>query len=164
MRKVRLDLTLKDYEKLHFATTVLSEISNNPQFNNLVRNTYGNVSDNEIKDTIVNPISTVTQMVYVAKRSDPNSPPKLTFFTTPMQATDRTNYLYNILYTEHKLPDLIYDQIQTTCISDIKSMIHRYGKVDKLLLSLCPKTSPTEINNKTVIDMAKEMSDWSPKF
>lgn len=164
MSAVKLDLTKKEYEQLYAAVSMFTKVAIDPRFYDLVRSIYHPMITNEqIGDNMIVPIINVPKTVHIPKNINVANGSKVTFFTEKLNATYESIALYDAVKHLYKSGDLHYDQVKDTCISDVKSMLYKYGKIDGFIRSLCPGLEITELDHKTSLAFAKYVTKWIPK-
>ncbi|KAJ3224077.1 hypothetical protein HK099_000289 [Clydaea vesicula] len=132
-------------------------IAKDKRFSDLVRQIFNNyaLSDGQILEELSAPLYTAIQKVHVSKVAHPGNPKKRTFFTQEMSPTEESIKLYEKVYDSLDADALKYDQRSTTCISDVKVMIYRYGKYDEFINELCPNHGYDSVSQSSVTEIAK---------
>jgi hypothetical protein len=164
MKNIKLELSKAEYDALFTATQIFREVARDKKFYNIIKSTLGapSLGDSQIYDEVCKPLLTVVNKVYIPKTSVSNETKKTSFFTEELPATTSSKMLYERV--EHLLTsNLKYDQVNSTCISDVKVMLHRYKVVDDFIQSICPGNQFDTIDSKSSIELAKDICNWKPK-
>ena len=163
MRQIKINLTKQEYDNLYLAVQIFKDVSKNKQFFNVVRSTLEapNLVDSQIYKEVCDPLITVVNKVQTSRKN--NTDVTKNFFVQELPITDASQQLF--LMVQHKITSpLRYDQMKSTCISDVKTMLHRYGIIDDFIRGISPSVAinETSINSKNSIQCAKEIADWKP--
>lgn len=127
---VKLRFTRKQYEAFRDACKIMEIVASDSEFPDFVKKALGaDIKIPTIARQFVNPIiEAPTKIPVKIPRALSSAPKRETYFTAPIEATDKCVQLYSKVEDEVELRKNIRDE-STTCVTDVRVMVGRYFSI-----------------------------------
>ena len=125
---VKLRFTRKQYDAFRSACGIFEVISDHPEFNSFVQLALNaDVKPRIVAHQLTNPITSAPTKIVDSALKVSNNPPKVTYFTAPIEPTDMCKQLYSRIADGGSI-NTKYDILESnkTCITDIRLMLGKY--------------------------------------
>lgn len=150
---VKLRFTRKQFETFRDACKILEIVSADEGFPEFVKKALGaDIKVPTIARQFVNPIvDAPTRIPLNIPRAQSQGPKKETYFTAPIEVTDKCELLYSHVKDDVDLKNDI--NTGTTCLTDVRVMVGRYFSAREL------KTEDGVVLDDFILDLAPEAVD-----
>ncbi len=127
---VKLRFTRKQYDAFRDACKILEIVASDSEFPDFVKKALGaDIKVPTIARQFINPIiEAPTKIPMKIPRALSSGPKRETYFTAPIEATDKCVQLYSKVADDVELRQNIRDE-STTCVTDVRVMVGRYFSI-----------------------------------
>lgn len=130
---VKLRFTRKQFDTFRDACKILEVIASDEEFPDFVKKALGaDIKVPTIARQFINPIlDAPTRIPVKIPRAQTSGPKKETYFTAPIEATDKCKKLYSHVADDVELKQDIKGE-GMTCVTDVRVMVGRYFSIKSL--------------------------------